>query len=300
MAHALIYPGADTAAQWFADAWPGRTFPSLEKVLLHTTEGSGWPSYDRGGTAPNFTAKPDMQARRLLWRQHFPANMSSRALRHTRTQPTNTDHVLQVELVGTCVPGWKTGLFWPQAPAWALEGLAAFLAWVAAEWGDHLLESGVTWRAVDAPGDAQRLRDAAYDAYRGVLGHQHAPQNDHRDPGALPMKRILTLAHEIGDDVMPTADEVAAATVKALLDYVPESQPHNLKTLWKRAYEQTAHNTTLLQDLRGHLAELADDVAERVVASLPPVGSGVGGALTRVDVAAAVRQVLTEGTGGTP
>jgi hypothetical protein len=187
-----LYPLADNVVQRFDKLYPGLVFTGLEKLLLHTTEGSGWPDYAGGASAPNLTGRPDLAAKRVDWRGHFPINMSSRALLHTRTQPTNGDHVVQVELVGTCVPGGP-GLYWPSAPDWALQGVADLLAWLHTQWGMPLT-STVIWRAYNAPGESQRLTDIAYDAYRGVLGHQHAPQNDHRDPGALDVARIIKLA----------------------------------------------------------------------------------------------------------
>ncbi|MFD3560872.1 hypothetical protein ACFWVU_14500 [Streptomyces sp. NPDC058686] len=46
-------------------------------------------------------------------RQHFPANMSSRALvNRNGGVETNTLNVVQIELVGTCVKGGP-GLYWP-------------------------------------------------------------------------------------------------------------------------------------------------------------------------------------------
>jgi hypothetical protein len=260
---------------------------------LHTTEGSGWPSYSGGAVAPNFTAYPDPAAKALIWRQHFPITMSSRALMHTRTQPTNGDHVVQVELIGTCVPGGP-GLYWPGAPDWALAGVAAFLAWLAAEWGDHLLASTVAWRAYNASGDGQRLSDGAYDAYRGVLGHQHAPQNDHRDPGALNVPRIIELAkgRTAVTQQNPTLQEIQSGIL-----YYPLDKDHvNPVTMLTRTYDAV---NTLLARTAG-LAGLADEVAAKVAAALPETGSGDGGELTPADVKAAVRAVLTEGTGGTP
>jgi hypothetical protein len=52
---------------------------------------------------------------------------------------------------------------------------------------------------------AQRLSVAAWDAYSGVLGHQHAPDNLHGDPGAIDIETILSAAR--GDDDMPLTDD---------------------------------------------------------------------------------------------
>jgi hypothetical protein len=304
MNRATVLPGANRTAQWFADDHPGTVFDSIEKVLLHTTEGSGWPGYQGGAVAPNLTGYPDQAARAMLWRAHFPVNMSSRALMHTRTQPTNGDHVVQIELVGTCVPGGP-GLYWPGAPEWALAGVADMLAWLHAEWGVPLV-STVAWRAYNAPGDGQRLSDNAYDAYRGILGHQHAPQNDHRDPGALNVARVLQLATTTGGTVSqenPTLQEIQGG----ILYYKLDANHVNPLTMLTRTYDavnillaKEQGQDAVLSAITAALPGLAEDVAARVVAALPATGSGTGGAITPADVKAAVREVLTEGTGGTP
>ena len=35
------------------------------------------------------------------------------------------------------------------------------------------------------------MSNSEWTRYKGILGHQHAPENTHGDPGDLPMKRIL-------------------------------------------------------------------------------------------------------------
>lgn len=250
MARAAFYPGADHASAWFASAYPGAIFSSLEKLLLHTTEGSSLPAYGGGAIAPNFTGIPDAGARKLVWWQHFPAGMSSRALRHARIQPTNGDHVVQAELVGTCVRSGP-GMYWPQAPDWALAGVAELAGWLHAEWGLEL-SSRIAWRAPDAPGDWQRLSDAGWDGYRGILGHQHCPQNDHRDPGALDIARLLHFAGALRGSDMPTVSEI----VTGVLDAVPAGRELNIATLIARSYEQSAYNTGLLEDLRARVSAL--------------------------------------------
>jgi hypothetical protein len=314
MTRAVILPGCNRTAQWYADKYPGTVFSSIEKVLLHSTEGSGWPAYSGGAIAPNWTAYPDQAAKALIWRQHFPANMSSRALAHTRTQPTNGDHVAQVELVGTCVPGGP-GLYWPGAPDWALAGLAWFIAWMAAEWGSHLLTSSVTWRAYNASGDGQRLSDSAYDAYRGILGHEHTPQNDHRDPGALNVARIIELAR--GNAVARTLTDEDIAALAAS----PVFRGAVTNAVWRAGWGGGRQDgTTEYADWRlwaashpelaaeavaaavGAITEgpLVEAVAEAVVAKLGGGQLNVTLTLAPEAIKDAVREVLVEGTGGTP
>jgi len=271
--HATRYSLANATAQWFADDHPGVTFTSMEKCLWHSTETSGWPGYGGGATAPNFTATPDQSAKRLVWRQHFPVNMSSRALLHSHTQPTNGDHVVQIELVGTCVPGGP-GLFWPTAPDWALAGIADFAAWLYQEWAVPL-RSTVTWRAYGASDDWQRLSDSAYNGYSGHLGHEHAPQNDHRDPGALAMARALTIATSRlstgGTTVTPDEiDAVAQRTFEKIFNYTVPGTGVNFQTVISRVYGQGILLEKLVK--AGDANDEIDPkvLAAAIVAGLPP------------------------------
>ncbi len=139
------YPKADTTTQWFQSRYPGSSMDANCGVL-HTTESTDWPGYNGGATAPNVTAKPNIPAKRLLWRQHFDMDRSSRALQNDAGGvETNTLNVAQVELVGTCDPAHRTSwgkmragvdyIYWPDAPDWALAALAEFLRWCDTEHG---------------------------------------------------------------------------------------------------------------------------------------------------------------------
>jgi len=315
MTRATTFPPANRTAQWYASKYPGAAFDVIEKLLLHTTEGSGWPAYSGGAIAPNLTALPDVANRRLIWRHHFPINMSSRALAHTRTQPTNGDHVVQVELIGTCVPGGP-GLYWPGAPGWALEGVAELAGWLADEWGGHLLTSAVTWRAYNAPGDGQRLSDSTYNAYRGILGHEHAPQNDHRDPGALDVARIIQLAKGNAVARILTDEDIAALAASpvfrgAVTNAVWRNGWGGSKQggdteyadwrLWAASRPELAAGANAAAVAALTKGPLVEAVASAVVARL--TGSGQISVTLSVAPEAikdAVREVLTEGTGGTP
>lgn len=216
MTRSPFYPLADRSAQWFSTA-TGPARSSNRAVVWHTTEaGDGWPSYtydgQRGGSAPHFTCKADTVDRKLVWRQHWRLDESARALVNAPGGvETNNSGVIQIELVGTAVPG-DPGFYWPGAPDWALEGLAAFSRWLLAEWGIPLTDEGRRWvglrrsgQYVQQTSSPSRLSGSAWLAARGHLGHQHVPENDHVDPGALNVPRMLALAN--GDD-MPTLDEI--------------------------------------------------------------------------------------------
>lgn len=199
------FPGASTA-YWYQSKYSTAAMESNVGVI-HTTEGTNLPGYGGGASAPNFTAVPDIANKKLKWYQHFDFDRSSRALLdRSGGVSTNRGNAVQIELVGTCDPKYKTSwgtrkagvsyIFWPAAPDWALQELAKFVHWA---YKNHnvKLQSTVTWKAY--PGsyglsNGVRLSGSGWNAYYGWLGHQHVPENDHGDPGNMNFARVLDYA----------------------------------------------------------------------------------------------------------
>jgi hypothetical protein len=218
---ATIYPGANTTAQWFADNYPGIIMNVTDIVVLHTTEGSGWPSYGGGASAPTMTIMVDSANRRLVVRQHFPLNMSARALvRPSGSPPTNTAGVIQIELIGTCDPSQRERMFyWPAAPAWVLDELAEVIATLHKIRGIPLRAWG-EWKAYPSSygNTSARMSWTEWKNFSGVCGHQHVPANHHGDPGNINITYIMAKARAIateGEDDMSAAD---VAAIKAHID----------------------------------------------------------------------------------
>lgn len=213
----LFLGRADRRTQWFADRFRGSLMrPNV--VCLHTTESIDWPGYDGGATAPNLTAKPNLRGCRLDVRQHFPLDMSSRALRNlTGGVETNTLNVIQIELVGTCDPkhrrSWNGSgdfvagrdyIFWPDAPEWLLKELGRTLADVADECPNLPLKDAAPRGWLPYPSSfgnnhGQRLTFAEWRHAVGVLGHQHVAENSHGDPGNIAIGDILAYARAAQD-----------------------------------------------------------------------------------------------------
>ncbi|MEU3709017.1 peptidoglycan-binding domain-containing protein [Streptomyces catenulae] len=214
MARPQIYPKADAKSQWFQTRYPGATM-NANVGVIHTTEGTDWPSYGGGASAPTLTAKPDFKAKKLLFRQHFPIDKSARALVNLRGgTETNTLNAFQIELTGTCDPSthakWtKAGyahIYWPEAPDWALRGLGELFAWLDKEHGIPLKCSVKFLPYPKSYGSAggQRLSARAWQGYYGWLGHQHVPENSHGDPGNFPIAKVLAYAKGTTPPKTPT------------------------------------------------------------------------------------------------
>jgi len=249
------YPGANIT-YWWQQTWGGDLM-EVNVCVLHTTEGVGLSNYDSGSMAPNLTAVADFANKRLRWYQHFDIDRSSRALRNLAGGvQTNTLNVTQVELEGTCdyskraswgsrVTG-KDYIYWGDPPDWALRDLADFLRWLNANhnvpltgpamwlnYGPDSRRPGITPASYGA--SPARMSFAQWEAFKGVCGHEHVPENDHGDPGSLPFAQLIALAKGgtiPEEDDMPTADEIAVAVVNKLIAGGGVLEGSDLQHIW--------------------------------------------------------------------
>lgn len=235
-------PGASQAYFYGTGVFSGSDM-EINCGVAHTTEGRTVPSYAdasgrRGANAPTVTGLPDCAARKLRWYQHYDVDESARALANKLGGvSTNTANVFQIELVGTCDPkardAWvRAGhrqnvdfIFWPEAPDWALAEVAWLVRWLHDQHGVPLtcvrdwLAYGVDARrpgVVPASYGANpaRMSHDQWRAFKGWCGHQHVPENDHGDPGAMDFARVIALAKGATaseEDDMPTTDEIVKA-----------------------------------------------------------------------------------------
>lgn len=216
------YRAADAKTQWFQDNFPGDTMnikPSNLVLVFHTTEGTTWPGYEGGATAPNYTGQPPLgdpdkdNFRRGAWRAHFPDEKSARALKNLPGGvETNTLNAIQVELIGTCAPinakRWgrtsstriagRDYVYWPDATPRQLRWAARLVADLHRRHGLALKAPRKFLPYPDSYGkNGVRLNNAQWMDTVGVIGHQHVPENDHGDPGALDVPEILRIAREL-------------------------------------------------------------------------------------------------------
>lgn len=170
----------------------GSTSGNARKITLHTTEGSGWPSYGGGGSAPHLTVNPATGEAR----QHIDLDKSAYAL-SSPGAPTSPNmnagliHV-QIEIIGYAA----------QAPTYSRDWytrLAQWVGWLCDELG---VPKAAPWPFA-ASSTAVRQTWDTYAAGSGIVGHGHAPYNDHWDPGALDIGLLLALMdHDTEEDEM--------------------------------------------------------------------------------------------------
>lgn len=213
------FPGANVTSQYWAGKFRGSTMDT-NCVCIHTTETSTWPGYGGGASAPHMTIRPNIAAKTVDIRQHFPAGKSSRALVNlTGGVETNTLNVFQIELIGTCDSRYRERrkewgvagvdyIYWPDAPDWLLAAIAPVFRWLDAEWPrfnpvDATPRGWVQYPSSYGINAKQRMTFAEWRGAYGIFGHQHVPENTHGDPGDFPADRLVAI---IAGTVTPPAD----------------------------------------------------------------------------------------------
>jgi hypothetical protein len=160
------------------------------KLVWHSTEGStiqgAIAAYRAGNSAPHFTIDP----RRDRIVQHISIHKAARALKHPNgTVETNRARTVQVEIVGNAKDMGRLSRA-------ELDSLARLARWIER---NADVPSKCTVEFVPFPsGVPKRLNGQAWLAYSGHCGHMHVPSNDHEDPGALAIRKILNGNGKVG------------------------------------------------------------------------------------------------------
>lgn len=178
-------PSRYPPAIWRGDGKSGGSwYPETNpyRVVLHTTETAGLPSYNDGYSAPHMTYDP----KRRIWYQHTSLDYAARALRNTiGGVQTNRSRALQVEIIcysaRTIAEGFSSRLWVGDLPDTAYEDLRAFIAWAGVEFGVR----------AEGPGHRRRMSAEEWNGYRGVCGHDNVPENTHWDPGAFSYTKLF-------------------------------------------------------------------------------------------------------------
>lgn len=221
MSRAAYYPPANRTAQNFQPSLGRPAMRTVNVLVLHTTEGGGWPGYEGGRQAPTFTI--NCTSGRPQVRQHFPLPCAAMALvQPSGSLSTNRNNVAQVELVGT--GGWATSANprrpytvsgahtdWAHPDQMMLRAVADLIAWLHEEW-EVPLRAPLPFD--DWAGNhSHRMTASQWSSFTGICGHSHVWGNEHTDPGAFPIAACLKLAGGAttttsGDDDMQQSDWV--------------------------------------------------------------------------------------------
>lgn len=183
-------------ATWKGDGKSGGSYIGVPvKVVLHTTETIGLPGYNEGLSAPHLTYNPKTR----VWVQHTDLKTAARALRNqTGGVETNRANAYQVEIIcysnKAIADGSASRLWVGDLDDLAYEDLRALIDWtgVPVVWPGR---QAFSYSQANAAGF--RLGPDEWVNYNGIVGHQHVPENDHWDPGALDWNRIITVGVDL-------------------------------------------------------------------------------------------------------
>lgn len=196
------------------------------KLLIHDTEGTSIAgavaAYRDKKSWPTYT----VDCRKRLIARHLPDTVAARSLRNDPggADQTNKDgsiHI-QIEVVGFA-NNRDGSMFGSRADA---EWFGREVVGPLCRQHDIPIQCPLPWvRYPDSAGEgaSQRLSSAAWDAYSGICGHQHAPDNDHGDPGGIGswMVIVLTAARQ-GDDWMSALTDAEQHELLILLREISE------------------------------------------------------------------------------
>jgi hypothetical protein len=200
-------------ATWKGDGESAGSYQSAPwRIVLHTTETEGVPGYDGGSSAPHLT----YNVRDRKWWQHTDLGTAARALKNLDGGvQTNRQRALQVEIVcysdKNVADDDPSDRYWVgNLPDTAYTDLCAFLIWAATQYGVVTKWPGkaaLSYSQANASGF--RMSSGEWNNYNGVCGHQHVPENDHWDPGAIDWDRLMEGMSMEGPNGEPNWDEVS-------------------------------------------------------------------------------------------
>lgn len=198
-----------TAIQVIPSSYTGSLLSSFEKQVIHTTETEKYTpskvSYYGHQLWPHATLAQINNVWTLF--QHLPLNRSSACMRNlVGGVETNRDGCIQIEIAYTAGKG-------QELPTGGLNKLYEWLSWVGrkTEIPFHFVDDFHYYlpeNNYQLGKEPWRLRGAAWDSFRGILGHQHADENVHGDPGKINVAYLKLLNTPITEE-----DDVVRATL---------------------------------------------------------------------------------------
>lgn len=165
--------------------------------ILHTTEGKTIEgALGLASTiAPHFMIGPSSKGGiRLI--QFLPLNRAGKTAKNAPGGvETNRRSAIQIEMVGTADPRLPWGnSYVGKWNATYLDAIAHLMRWIETQTGikRYAPANWVAYPASYGVRAPQRMSPVAWNDFNGWCGHQHVPENDHGDPGALNINYLLT------------------------------------------------------------------------------------------------------------
>lgn len=200
-------PAAENDQKGRTLSWATKQNP---KVVLHTTETSGWPSYAGWTVNPHATVMP-VPGVGVKVHGHVPFTSASFSLRNLAGGvETNREFAFQFELIGTSDPNApRNQYYWPNADKAVLLDLfdkvikpmsdSFGIPLHAPDFQAYPASAGA--RKPSGPSNTVRMSGAGWEQFTGYCGHQHVPENVHGDPGAFPWDRMMRYVQEREDNM---------------------------------------------------------------------------------------------------
>lgn len=210
----LTFVGSPT----FASGFPFRG-------VIHTVEGSlssALSTYKKTNSYPHFTVDGSKIE------QHRPINVAATALAHpSGTIETNRACAIQIE-----VAGFAEKVDRIDDATW--RNLANLMQWIEDETGiKHKFPAFKPYPSSYGRKNGVRFSDDAWRKCDFWVGHQHVPYNDHGDPGALPVHKLVMSSPAVIGPIVQHGDDMQSQSFKTLpLDkdgngYIDTRIPHD-------------------------------------------------------------------------
>lgn len=151
---------------------------AAKKITLHTTETTNKPNWEAQQSGiPHFTIDLQLGS---CW-QHLPLDMAAYTMNGGDHSPNSDSGVnIQIEIIGHAQDS-------PSLDDYEYDTLRALLEWIGTSCGVPM-----TIPFFFEPNSSVLRRDwATWEAVSGIVGHQHAPYNDHWDPGNLDEDKLV-------------------------------------------------------------------------------------------------------------
>lgn len=191
------------------------------KLVIHTIEAPFDAIYSYGSTYYGSSSWPTATIDSTGISQHYPIDVAARALYNASGgAETNRANVIQCEVMGQAANI-------RDLPDSTMGHLADWLRWCSEQTGCPLVFPFPFVAYPDSYGEnaSQRVHGQVWLDSTGIMGHEHADENDHGDPGDFPVERLA--AFWSTPDIIPTEED----DMKILRGPAPEGTPQPLYML---------------------------------------------------------------------